>query len=187
MIFDVGHAILDTSYYLNMPCYEVFALAVFHENPTSYRRNYSDLKNFAMAACQTSNPDIIWDIAKVESNFNFKIVGVAGKNVLRSDSDINKYLSSANKNSNFDLGPMQINWKYHVAQSGYPATYFFDGKFSVYYVSKNILGKIVMSCKKNWISCYHSAKSDEGNKYKNLIYNADVKLRKILLTSHFME
>jgi len=180
-VFAVGHAILDTAYYLNRPCHQIFVESVYHENPTSYRNNYADLKNFAEAACQTSNPDIIWDIAKVESNFNFKILGVAGKSVLKNNYEIQNYLKGISQNSNFDIGPMQINWRYHAAKSGYPISYFFDGKFSVYYVSTKIIGNLVSSCKNAWISCYHSAKSGEGLKYKRLIYNADQKLRKRLL------
>lgn len=182
-MFTVGHAILDTANYLNRPCYQIFIESVYQENYTSYRNNYSDLKNFAEAACQTSNPDIIWDIAKVESNFNFKILGVAGKSVLKKKNDIENYLKEISHNSNFDIGPMQINWKYHAEKSGYPISYFFDGKFSVYYVSTKIIGSLVSSCKTEWISCYHSAKSSEGYKYKKLIYNADQKLRKLLFQS----
>jgi hypothetical protein len=176
-MFFLGHAILDTAFYFKKPCYEVFSMAVYQENPVSYKQNYADLKKFSQAACQTSNPDIIWSIAKVESNFNFKIVGIEGKNILKTDSDINEYLKKAKKDSNFDLGPMQINWKYHASKSGYPARYFFDGSFSVYYVTQNILGGIVKSCKQNWVSCYHSFNSQEGNRYKTRIFNADQKLR----------
>ena len=184
-MFALGNAVLDTAHYINRPCWEVFVNSVYHENKASYLQNYPALKSFALAACSTKNPDIIWAIAKVESNFNFQIIGVEGKRVLKKENEIKEYLGQSKLNSNFDLGPMQINWKYHAATSGYPASYFFDGKFSVYYVTEHILGGVVKSCQANWVSCYHSSKSNEGKKYKKLVYNADIQLRNILLNAYF--
>jgi hypothetical protein len=187
-MFSLGHAVLDTANYVHLPCWEVFVNCVHQENKLSYLQNYSALKSFALAACSTKNPDIIWSIAKVESNFNFKIIGVEGKRVIRNENEINEYLKNSNNNSNFDIGPMQINWKYHASKSGYPAKYFFDGSFSVYYVTKNIISVVVKSCKKNWVNCYHSYNSNEGNLYKVRIFNADKKLRmdlkKLILSSY---
>ncbi|MBX9839211.1 MAG: hypothetical protein K2X69_12980 [Silvanigrellaceae bacterium] len=179
-MFETGHAINTTAELMNRSCWEIFVNAVYLENKKTYQNQYNELVRFAKSSCKTSNPDVIWSISKVESNFNFNILGVAGKEVVTDKEKIQHYFRTSDSKRNFDIGPMQINWRYHVVNSGYPANYFLDGEFSVNYISNKILSNIVKKCQNNWISCYHSAKSAEGLKYKKLIYNADIKLRKNL-------
>ncbi|WP_158998775.1 transglycosylase SLT domain-containing protein [Pigmentibacter ruber] len=138
--------------------------------------------NFAKAACKTQNPDILWQIAHVESAFKIRIVNIAGKKTLTGDQAKKYLMNGISKNSNIDIGPLQINWRANGSKFKFEPINFLNGDFSVNFLSNNILKNYVSTCGTKWINCYHSYDKSRGTQYREKIDLSGVKLRKILLT-----
>jgi hypothetical protein len=165
----------------NQSCEETFLDAVFlvSKNSSFDDDDKVNLGSFARTACQTKNPDIIWQIAYVESKFAMNVVGIPGSESLYGEKAV-QFIKGIGPHQNVDIGPMQINWRVHGSHSGYPAHYFLNGTFSLNYLSKFVLGPIVKGCKVNWIDCYNSWNSSIGSKYRVKVDQADLELRRIL-------
>ena len=67
--------ILYTAYQTMQPCALVFQETAKAANPkTDFSADQVLLEEFAKAACETSNPDMLWQLAQQESGFRFNIV-----------------------------------------------------------------------------------------------------------------
>ena len=120
------------------------------------------LVSLAETACKTSNPDAIWQIAKVESGFRFRIVAVnsGGKTskVFQGDSAA-AFLKSLAKNPNArpnaDIGVLQMNWRAQGEQYGWDPIRMADPSEQVKHLVDNMMGDL-SRCGNLWIGCYHS-------------------------------
>lgn len=162
-------------------CEEVFLQAVYLANNEKNfdKEEKQNLKSFSYTACKSKNPDIVWQIAYVESKFKMKVIGIPGQSSLYGDEAVH-FLTKIKNNQNVDIGPLQINWRAHGSHSGYPAHYFMNGTFSLQYISKFILRPIVNTCKSNWINCYNSHNYILGQQYRHRVETADLELRRVL-------
>ena len=165
----------------NQSCSQIFLKSAFL---TKKKENYSteDLKrlvDFSRAACLTSNPDIIWQIAYVESGFEMRVIGIPGKGKLVGSAAEN-FTKNLTSPINIDIGPIQINWRAHGFHSGFAPEQFFSGVFSLDYATKKIVPNVLRDCKSNWINCYNSKNQRLGQVYRKKIDSADIVLRKNL-------
>lgn len=176
-----GNAIVYISKKRKIPCHEIFlAAAGKATNGKLPPDERLEILNFAKAACDSNNPDIIWQIAHVESAFKMKVVHIDGKSVLTGENAKKYLLNGLLKNENVDIGPLQINWRANGSRFDYHPSDFLNGEFSVDFLKKHILKDYVLSCKENWINCYHSYNKTKGNKYREKIQKSGVKLKEIL-------
>ena len=177
----VGQAIQYVAKERNIPCHTLFLAAAgkatSNKLPADERLLMLD---FARSACQTKNPDILWQIAYVESAFRVRIVQIEGKSVLKGNQAEEYLKNGLAKNKNVDIGPLQINWRANGSKWNYDPVEFLSGSFSVNFLSNKILKNYVDSCGFNWINCYHSYDKDRGFGYRVKIDSSGVKLRKIL-------
>lgn len=176
-----GQALQYVAREVRVSCDTLFVIAANKSSgyslPIEERKNFQE---FAKAACKTQNPDVIWQIAKVESNFRMRIVHINGKEV-RAGKKAEEYLRDGlDKNANVDIGPMQINWRANGSRLHQNPSDFFDGPFSVEFLSRKILRGYVSDCKENWVNCYHSYKLSLGNAYRKKIDISGLQLRRIL-------
>lgn len=176
-----GQALQYIAREVRVPCSTLFVIAANKSAgyllPIEERKSFQE---FAEAACRTQNPDVIWQIAKVESNFRMRIVLINGKEV-RVGEKAEEYLRNGlSRNANVDIGPMQINWRANGSRLNHNPIDFFDGPFSVEFLSRKILRGYVTNCKENWVNCYHSYKLPLGSIYRKKIDNSGLQLRRIL-------
>ncbi|KAB8030906.1 transglycosylase SLT domain-containing protein [Fluviispira multicolorata] len=176
-----GQAIFYVAKQRKIACHSIFLAAAgkaaLNKLPPDERL---EILNFAKAACRTKNPDIIWQIALVESSFKMRVIQIEGKKVL-TGNNAKEYLENGlSKEKNVDIGPLQINWRANGAHSGKSPIEFLSGQFSVDFLSNKILRNYVKSCGNNWINCYHSYNEDRGRSYRSKIQSSGLKLRKIL-------
>lgn len=167
----------------DIPCHVLFLAAAGRATSNKLPADERLLMlNFAKAACKTKNPDILWQIALVESSFKIRIVNIAGKKTLIGE-DAKKYLlNGVEKDSNIDIGPLQINWRANGSKYQFEPINFLNGDFSVHFLANNILQSYVSSCGSKWINCYHSYDKQRGYQYRQKIDSSGLKLRKILLS-----
>lgn len=177
----ISQEIRYVSFETKKTCEQIFLRAVYSvkDEKNFDKEDKQNLQSFSYTACQSKNPDIVWQIAYVESKFAMKVVGIPGQDSLYGNDAV-KFLSTIKNNQNVDIGPLQINWKAHGSHSGYPAQYFMSGTLSLQYLSKFILGPIVKVCSENWVNCYNSGNRELGHKYRNKIDGADLELRRVL-------
>ncbi len=178
-----GRAFQHVAKERNIPCHVLFLAAAgkvtSNKLPADERVLMMD---FAKAACQTQNPDILWQIAYVESEFKIRIINIGGKTV-KTGAEAEKYLKKGlPKNKNVDIGPLQINWRANGSKWGYEPVKYLSGTFSVNFLSNKILKTYVRSCGLKWINCYHSYDNDRGWGYRGKINLSGLKLRKILFS-----
>ncbi|APJ02425.1 lytic transglycosylase domain-containing protein [Silvanigrella aquatica] len=178
-----GQALLHVAKVRKIPCHELFLAAAGkaadHKLPAD---ELILIMNFAKAACKTKNPDIIWQIALVESGFRMRIVHIEGKKVLTGLNAVSYLKKGLLKNKNVDIGPLQINWKANGSKFNHSPIDFLSGSFSVDFLSQNILKSYVRSCGMKWINCYHSYNQDRGWGYRKKIDSSGFKLKSILST-----
>jgi hypothetical protein len=176
-----GQALNFVSKKTNLPCYQLFLAAAGkatkNKLPSDERLLILD---FAKAACSTKNPDIIWQISYVESGFKMRIINIEGRQVFTGENAKEYLLKGITNSSNIDIGPLQINWKNNGSKWESNPLNFFDGKFSVNFLSNKILKYFVNSCGIKWINCYHSYDKKRGSSYRVKIDAAGVKLKNIL-------
>lgn len=181
--FDVpqGQAFFYTTAQTALPCQTLFLAAASKVIHTTFeKQDKLNLQRFSQAACLTSNPDVLWQIAYVESGFKMRIVQIDGKKTLTGDA-AEKYLAQGlPKDANVDIGPLQINWKANGSKWNYDPSRYLDGAFSVSFLSNHILKDYVNSCKENWVSCYHSRNKLKGNAYSQKIIQSETMLKRIL-------
>lgn len=176
-----GHLIEYAVQQTGLSCPTLFLAAASKTIQKEFvQKDKVNLSEFSKAACQTSNPDIIWQIAHVESNFQMRIVQIGGKKVLSGD-DAERYLKQGlAKNANVDIGPLQINWRENGSKWGNEPLEFLSGYFSVHFLARKMLKVYVNSCQNDWVKCYHSYNKDLGKKYEEKINSSGNTLRKIL-------
>ena len=176
-----GQALQYVSKERNIPCHVLFLAAAGKATSNKLPADERILiMNFAKAACQTKNPDILWQIAHVESSFKIKVIHIDGKTV-KTGADAENYLKNGlPKNKNVDIGPLQINWRANGSKWGYEPIQYLSGAFSVDFLSNKILKTYVNSCGLKWINCYHSYNYDRGIGYRGKIVSSGLRLREIL-------
>jgi hypothetical protein len=178
-----GQAIQYVSKKRDIPCHVLFLAAAGKASSNKLPADERLLMlNFAKAACDTQNPDILWQIAHVESMFKIRIVNIEGKQVLTGNDAKKFLLKGLPKNKNVDIGPLQINWKANGSKWEYEPINYLNGEFSVDFLSNKILKTYVKTCGDKWINCYHSYNKDRGLGYRNKIELSGRKLRNILVT-----
>ncbi len=134
------------------------------------------MDEFASAACRTSNPDIIWQLAFQESNFRFDLVRdnlvFGGANLYEGEPAIgflNK-LGPGDLGRNVDIGVMQFNWGWHhQGFQNQPLTALSPAAQVAYFV-ESFSGEIYVRCSGRWVGCYHST-NDKSRAQK---YEQDV-------------
>ncbi len=178
-----GQAIQYVSKKRDIPCHVLFLAAAGKASSNKLPADERLLMmNFAKAACDTQNPDILWQITHVESMFKIRIVNIEGKQVLTGNDAKKFLLKGLPKNKNVDIGPLQINWKANGSKWEYEPIKYLNGEFSVDFLSNKILKTYVKTCGDKWINCYHSYNKDRGLGYRNKIELSGRKLRNILVT-----
>ncbi len=176
-----GQALQYVAKERNIPCHVLFLAAAGKATSNKLPADERILMmDFAKAACQTQNPDILWQIAHVESRFKIRVINIEGKTVLTGVEAQNYLKKGLPKNKNVDIGPLQINWRANGSKWGYEPIKYLSGTFSVNFLSNKILKTYVRSCGLKWINCYHSYDNDRGWGYRVKIDFSGVKLRKIL-------
>lgn len=177
----ISQEILFVSQETKKSCEDTFLQAVYlvKDKKNFDKEDKQNLQSFSYTACHSKNPDIVWQIAYVESKFEMKVIGIPGHESLYGDKAV-QFLKEIKPNQNVDIGPLQINWRAHGSNSGYPAQYFMNGTFSLEYLSKFVLGPIVNTCKNKWINCYNSQNHTLGQHYRQRVETADLELRRVL-------
>ena len=147
------------------------------------------LERFADASCLSSNPDIFWAIAYRESSFRFFIVRDNDTGIIYENSDAIKILETITNiekttgkigSYNFDIGPMQINYKWHGANFE-SAMDLLDPIKQVAYVTGQFGEYLQNQCGAGWIGCYHHpSNKDLASNYQNLVLAAYSELRRIV-------
>ena len=140
------------------------------------------LERFAKAACETSNPDIFWQIAKQESSFRFDIVRVNKQAKVLQKNEATKYVSDLKKSQiayNADIGVMQINWYWHRKGFKNDPIKMLDPAEQVKYIESRMAPNMAKRCSAdNWVGCYHNP-SDKKRAHS---YQKKVKKSARLLT-----
>ncbi|WP_218109985.1 hypothetical protein [Oligoflexus tunisiensis] len=162
-------------------CETVFQETAAKVNPnvlTNGERPY--LEELAYAACQTTNPDIIWQIANQESSFRFLIArhntekgariykGTAAVDFLK---DLRKKSRKGSaKSSSVDVGAMQFNWSYHQEGFGHDPVRMLSPSAQVEYLLETFGEYIYQRCSSKWVGCYHNASDSElGSRYQKAV------------------
>ena len=74
MFTEIGSSIIAfVASYSGMTCEDVFVKTAASASPLYKEAERPYLERFAHAACQTTNPDIIWQLAMNETKFEFII------------------------------------------------------------------------------------------------------------------
>lgn len=155
--------LLYAAYVSLQPCETLFTETAKSANP---KMNWSAeepyLREFAKAACQTSNPDVLWLIAQQESNFRFQIIRVNGETpkVLEGD-EARALLESMRRNpeanpKNVDIGVLQINWLWHQKGFSQNPELALSPARQVDYFLKEFGVEIERRCDERWVGCYHN-------------------------------
>ena len=109
--------ILLTALYAELPCETIFFETAAQSMSTQKLKNESEqLWELAEAACETNNPDIIWQIAAVETGFQFNVVRFNRSAKVLTGKKANNYLKILSRDKrpiNADFGVMQMNWYWH--------------------------------------------------------------------------
>jgi hypothetical protein len=176
-----GQALQYVAKERNIPCHVLFLAAAGKATSNKLPADERLLMwDFAKAACQTKNPDILWQIAHVESSFKIRVIHIEGKTVMTGVEAEDYLKKGLTKNKNVDIGPLQINWRANGSKWGYEPIQYLSGSFSVDFLSNKILKTYVNSCGLKWINCYHSYDNDRGWGYRGKIDSSGIKLRRIL-------
>jgi hypothetical protein len=144
------------------------------------------MQEFALAACQTTNPDILWQLAYQESSFRFEIatenVGVGMANIYQGTAAVRflKNLGPHERNRNIDIGVMQYNWAWHNQGFQGDALRALSPREQVRHFLKSFSGEIFVRCQGRWVGCYHS--SNDKNRAQK--YERDVVEKGRILRLH---
>lgn len=144
------------------------------------------MKEFALAACQTTNPDILWQLAYQESSFRFELVrenvGVGMANIYQGEAAVRflRNLTLVDRNRNIDIGVMQYNWAWHHQGFQGDALRALSPRDQVQHFLKSFSGEIFDRCQGRWVGCYHSS-NDKSRAQK---YERDVVEKGRILRLH---
>ncbi|MDQ3230374.1 MAG: hypothetical protein M3Q07_01025, partial [Pseudobdellovibrionaceae bacterium] len=156
--------ILYAAAHAGQNCETVFQETAAKVNPnvmTNGERPY--LEELASAACQTTNPDIIWQIVNQESSFRFVIArdnSEEGGRVYRGAAAINflkdlrrKSPRSKEKAASVDIGAMQFNWAWHQDSFGRDPLRMLSPAAQVEYLLEKFGEHIYQRCSSKWVGC----------------------------------
>lgn len=151
--------ILYAAIHSGQSCETVFQETARAANPGALlKAEQPYLQELAHAACQTNNPDIIWQIVQQESNFRFLIVRQnAGRRIYRGEEAL-QYLDRLARNeadSNVDVGVMQLNWAWHSEGFRKNPNLMLAPAKQVDYLLDHYGDFIVRRCEERWVGCYH--------------------------------
>ena len=157
--------IVATALALGQPCEVVFQRLAHKAFPSSMEQQDGVyMQKLALSACNTANPDVIWQIVSTESSFRFRVVRInATAEVLAGDEAVAylQKMKEQNRQANVDVGAMQFNWHFHGTTFGYEPSLMFDPERQVEYLA-NVFGPSLQNrCKQRWIGCYHNASDKE--------------------------
>lgn len=186
----VTSLIINAAMSLGLPCERVFVDAALIVAPRAIGE-LSDLDEFASISCKTDNPDVIWQIAHVETNFRFKIVafnGADGRTARVMEGEAAKKAMAAltsrvsgksrRKRPNVDIGVMQMNWRVHGEGYGLDATKMSSPSAQVKYLVDKMAPELVPGCGARWVGCYHSWSPGLSKKYIGRIRSSELTLKK---------
>ncbi len=160
--------ILYAAYMSLQPCEAVFEDTAKAANPkVKWEQEGQALSEFAKAACQTSNPDVLWLIAQQESNFRFSVIRINGPEPkILSGDEAKDFLSELkdkpeNLKTNVDIGALQINWVWHHKGFNSDPLQALSPAKQVDYFLKEFGEEIYRRCDDRWVGCYHNQTSSE--------------------------
>lgn len=160
-----------TSLYTNIPCEDVFVAAARKEIPAKRLQQETPfLRKLAVESCKTSNPDIVWQIAKVETNFNFTILRINhDARVHQGETAVNylRLLKKSGRRVNLDIGAMQLNWYWHRQWFNNDPIKMMDPAMQVRYLVTKLSPSLKKHCRNEWVGCYHNP----ANGKRARIYN----------------
>jgi hypothetical protein len=172
--------ILYAAAHAGQNCETVFRQTAAKVNPevnSPSERPY--LEELATAACQTTNPDIIWQIVNQESSFRFVIARdnddegkvYRGPAALSFLKDLRKKSrKNAEKQANVDIGAMQFNWSWHQGGFGRDAVRMLSPAAQVDYLLDKFGETIYQRCLHKWVGCYHNASDRQrGSAYQSAV------------------
>lgn len=185
--------ILYAAYHSQMPCEKVFVDTAKAANPSvDFATEESQLTEFAKAACETSNPDMLWLIAQQESNFRFNIVRENGETPkIHTGKDAVQFLKDLKAQgdgaatANVDIGALQFNWRWHKDGFRKDPLVAVSPRQQVEYFVKQYGQEVSRRCEDRWVGCYHhQTNADRADKYQSAIAKKNKKF--VLLTLYFM-
>ena len=143
------------------------------------------LGDFAVAACRTSNPDILWKIGATESGLRpmitrsntTKIVSIGrAAQLATARAMIDK------SENNIDVGILQINIKAHGRRMVSLGLYPLNPYSQVSYIVDHMMPELTTRCGNfAWVGCYHSWSSVKlAHSYQSLVGGQDKALVKSL-------
>lgn len=167
----------------NQPCPQVFEdLTKDFMKPERYLSESLQLRDLAQEACRTTNPDIVWQIAKVETNFGFDILRFNKTHkVLRGEQAVGylEGLKETKKPVNIDIGVMQVNWYWHRPFFRTDPLVMAQPQMQVRYLVEEMAPFVKKFCRTNWIGCYHNpANGPRAKRYNKWIAGARGSLRR---------
>lgn len=167
--------ILYAAVHTGQSCENVFIEAVKRERPVISQSDMMQLRVLSEAACRSSNPDIIWQIAYQESSFRFDIVRIntQGKEQVLSGQKAHSFLQNLKRSQekiNVDIGVMQINWHWHRQHFDHDPISMLNPEKQVQYIMNHLTPKIVQRCADDWVGCYHHP----SNRYRAKSYQKKV-------------
>lgn len=174
--------ILYAAFHSGRSCETVFTETARAVNPSrSLGGELVQLKELAAAACQSTNPDIIWKIAQTESNFRFVIArDNSHSRVFRGQAARNFVAKlGQKKTANVDIGVLQLNWAWHGHQFQNDPTRMLQASEQVNYLLEDFGHAIYKRCSEKWIGCYHHPSNEKAA----LAYEKQIKKSGRLLRS----
>ncbi len=169
------------AYNAMQPCELVFQETARAANPSlDYSIEQPYLEEFAKAACQTSNPDVLWLLAQQETNFRFAIVRENGPvPLIHEGKDAVEFLKkfkteNANPDStasrNIDIGVLQFNWNWHSEGFKNDPLKAISPSKQVDYFLQKYGTEIYKRCDDQWVGCYHNQIDKErGTRYQSAV------------------
>jgi hypothetical protein len=177
-----GRAFVYVAEQTKIPCHTLFLAAAGSATKNKMPANERlDILEFARAACRSKNPDVLWQIALVESSFRMKVVQIGGKEALYGEKAVAFVEQGLPAHMNVDLGPLQVNWRANGSKYSFHPKEYFKGQFAVDFVSDYLAVGYLRDCGPyRWIQCYHSYNPERGTAYGQKIWLAGLQLRGIL-------
>jgi hypothetical protein len=114
------------------------------------------------AVCKTSNPDILWSLAAVESAFQFEYVDLqtrpvplVGKHAVKF-TDLMNQQPEKSAHLKVDIGPFGIPWMNAGRYGQKRPAAFFDGYESILFLASSFVKDKFSSCSDpSWAKCYY--------------------------------
>ena len=185
--------ILLTSIYAQLPCETIFfETAAQGISKERLERESNDLWELSQVACETNNPDIIWKIASVETNFQFNVIRFNKSAKVIKGEQAKNYLGTLAKHKwpiNADLGVMQMNWYWHKQSFNNDPYKIVRPRDQVDHLITRMIPMITKYCKRDWIGCYHNpANGSRAKHYNRAIKQARKRLERagLKLLAKFM-